>query len=51
LLFVLLIGGFVCGGAVGTLLFRLLHFTALMAPAALAASLAVVYWRYSRRYR
>ena len=51
LLFVLLIGGFVCGGVVGTLLFRLLHFTALMAPAALAASLAVVYWRYSRRYR
>ena len=51
LLFVLLIGGFVCGGVVGTLLFRLLHFTALMLPAILAASLAVVYWRYSRRHR
>jgi len=49
--FVLLIGGFVCGGAVGTLLFRLLHFTALMLPAILAASLAVVYWRYSRQHR
>jgi len=51
LLFVLLIGGFVCGGVVGTWLFRLLHFTALMLPAILAASLAVVYWRYSRRHR
>lgn len=51
LLFVLLIGGFICGGALGTLLFRLLHFTALMLPAILAASLAVVYWRYSRRHR
>ena len=51
LLFVLLIGGFVCGGVVGTWLFRLLHFTALLAPATLAVSLAGVYWVYSRRYR
>ena len=51
LLFVLLIGGFICGGVVGTWLFRLLHFTALMAPATLAISLACVYWAYSRRYR
>ena len=27
------------------------HFTALMAPATLAALLAVVYWRYSRQHR
>jgi len=51
LLFLLLIGGFVCGGVVGTLLFRLLHFTSLLIPAALAAWLAVVYWAYSRRHR
>ena len=51
LLFLLLIGGFVCGGLVGTLLFRGLHFTALLVPATLAALLASVYWVYSRRYR
>lgn len=48
LLFLLLIGGFICGGVVGTVLFRWLHFVALMVPATLAASLAVVYWGYSR---
>jgi hypothetical protein len=36
---------------VGTLLFRGLHFTALLVPATLAALLASVYWVYSRRYR
>ena len=40
LLFLLLISGFICGGVIGTLLFRLLHFSALIAPAALAALLA-----------
>lgn len=48
LLFLLLIGGFICGGVVGTVLFRSLHFVALMVPATLAATLAVVYWGYSR---
>lgn len=48
LLFLLLIGGFICGGVVGTVLFRWLHFVALMVPATLAATLAVVYWGYSR---
>tara|TARA_B100000965_G_scaffold7570_2_gene5893 strand:+ start:5403 stop:6104 length:702 start_codon:yes stop_codon:yes gene_type:complete len=51
LLFLLLIGGFVVGGLVGTLLFRELHFTALLMPAGLAVFLAVVYWEYARRYR
>ena len=50
-LFLILIGGFVCGGVVGTLLFRGLHFGALMMPAALAATLALVYWGYSRTRR
>ena len=48
LLFLLLIGGFICGGVVGTVLFRWLHFAALLAPATLAAMLAVIYWGYSR---
>ncbi|MED5239749.1 MAG: YoaK family protein [Pseudomonadota bacterium] len=48
-LFLLLIAGFICGGVLGTLLFRQLHFVALMVPATLAASLAVIYWGYSRR--
>ncbi|WP_268885538.1 DUF1275 family protein [Alcanivorax sediminis] len=51
LLFLLLIGGFICGGVIGTLLFRGLHFVALMVPAALAATLAVVYWGHSRTRR
>mgnify|MGYP002843460630 CR=1 FL=1 len=41
LLFLLLIGGFVVGGLVGTLLFRELHFTALLMPAGLAVFLVV----------
>ena len=49
LLFLLLISGFICGGVVGTVLFRGLHFVALLMPALLAATLAVVYWGYSRR--
>ncbi len=51
LLFLLLISGFICGGVIGTLLFRLLHFSALIAPATLAALLAVIYWGYSRQHR
>jgi uncharacterized membrane protein YoaK (UPF0700 family) len=51
LLFLLLISGFICGGVIGTLLFRLLHFSALVAPAILAALLAAIYWGYSRQYR
>jgi uncharacterized membrane protein YoaK (UPF0700 family) len=51
LLFILLISGFICGGVTGTLLFRLLHFAALIAPASLAALLAMIYWTYSRGHR
>lgn len=51
LLFLLLISGFICGGIVGTVLFRGFHFAALMMPATLAGLLAVIYWGYSRRHR
>ena len=51
LLFLLLISGFICGGIVGTVLFRWLHFVALLMPATLAALLAVIYWGYSRTHR
>ena len=51
LLFLLLIGGFVCGGLIGTLLFRALHFNALIVPAGLAALLALAYWHYARHRR
>ncbi|MZR63145.1 YoaK family protein [Alcanivorax sp. DP30] len=50
LLFLLLISGFICGGIVGTVLFRWLHFVALTLPATLAGLLAVVYWGYSRSH-
>ncbi len=51
LLFILLISGFICGGIIGTLLFRLLHFSALLVPAALATLLAIIYWGYNRQHR
>ncbi len=51
LLFLLLIGGFVCGGLIGTLLFRALHFNALIVPVGLAALLALAYWHYARHRR
>ena len=51
LLFILLISGFICGGVIGTLLFRFLHFSALIAPATLATMLAIIYWRYNQQRR
>lgn len=48
LLYLLLIAGFILGGAVGASGFRHLQFAALSIPAAGAAILAAVYWIYRR---
>ncbi|GAA3590237.1 MULTISPECIES: YoaK family protein [Marinobacter] len=50
-LYLLLIAGFITGGAVGAMAFRHWHFLALIVPAAGTLLLAVVYWGYRLRQR
>ena len=47
-LFLLIIAGFVFGGAMGAMLFQRFGFGALMPPAFLAFGLAALYWYYTR---
>lgn len=49
LLFLLLISGFILGGAIGAYAFRALQFTALTIPAGGALALAIAYWVYRHR--